>query len=524
MEVTHRRVDRAALLAAMERHFGFRTFRPGQAELIEAVLSGRDALGVLATGSGKSLCYQLPALLLSGVCVVVSPLIALMEDQVAALRARGFRGVTALHSGLDPDERRRREDRLCSGAYRLVYVSPERLAQPAFVRRLARVGVSLFVVDEAHCISQWGHEFRPDYLRLGQVVHGLGRPPTLALTATAPPPVQKDIVTALKMRDPVRVVLPVNRDNLAFDRVWVNGEAEKQAVLAERLLRLAGPGIVYVATREAAEAFCAWFSCRDGRPAAYFHGGMPADERSRILEQFRAGELFVVFATNAFGMGIDKPDVRFVLHAHAPASLEAYVQEAGRAGRDGAPAYACLLYDRADLALQQRLLAREYPPEAALVPLLARLRERGRGAARLEETADDPAARHLPAVVAQLELAGAVAYDPATGAWTWQDSRADVAELAAQVAERLQARKADRLRRLGALAAWAEGEGCRRAALDRYFGSPSGPKPASCCWACGVEWTAYADASGAMAWAEAAEPLGWRQRLAQLLPVAPTAT
>lgn len=515
-------MNRADLCAALERHFGYRAFRPGQAELIEAVLAGRDALGVLATGSGKSLCYQLPALLLNGVCVVVSPLIALMEDQVAALRARGFRGVTALHSGLDPAERRRREERLFAGAYRLVYVSPERLVQPAFAQRLARAGVSLFVVDEAHCISQWGHEFRPDYLRLGQVVHALGRPPTLALTATAPPPVQEDIVAVLKMRDPVRVILPVNRDNLAFDCVPVEGEAQKQAVLAERLARLAGPGIVYVATREAAEAFCTWFSRRDGRPAAYFHGGMPADERARILEQFRAGELFVVFATNAFGMGIDKPDVRFVLHAHAPASLEAYVQEAGRAGRDGAPAYACLLYDRADLALQQRLVVSEYPAEGALVPLLARLRAQGEGAACLDEV-DDPEMRHLSAVVAQLELTGAMAYDPATGTWMWQDAKADLDGLAKQVARRLRARRADRLRRLRALAAWAEGEGCRRAALDRYFGSPGGEKPAACCWACGVDWTAYADAAGAASWGKGTAPMGWRQRLAQLLPVTPAA-
>ncbi len=352
-----------SLDAALAAAFGHGAFRPGQREAAEALYAGRDVVAVMPTGAGKSLCYQLPALLLDGVTLVVSPLIALMKDQVDALSAKGL-AAAALHSGQGPAERAAAERALADGALRLLYVAPERLAAPGFLARLEALRVARLVVDEAHCISAWGHDFRPDYLRLGPLRAQLGVPAG-AFTATATPDVRADIARQLALDDPLEVVTGFERPNLSLAVVPVRTRAEKHRELA-RVVRAAGtPGIVYAATRKAVDEWAHALGAL-GLTAGAYHGGVADAERVRVQDAFLAGELDAIAATNAFGMGIDKPDIRFVVHADIPGGVEAYYQEAGRAGRDGQPARCELLFSPADIRTQEFFLEGSNPDQATL--------------------------------------------------------------------------------------------------------------------------------------------------------------
>ncbi|MBI4575773.1 MAG: RecQ family ATP-dependent DNA helicase [Planctomycetes bacterium] len=323
--------------------------------MVEAVVSGRDVLAVMPTGAGKSLCYQLPALLVEGTTLVVSPLIALMKDQVDALAARGHEA-TFINSSLAPEEQGERIRALGEGRLRLLYVAPERFRQRSFVAALSGARVARFAVDEAHCISQWGHDFRPDYRRLGQALDRLGRPPVAAFTATATPEVRQDIARELALRDPAEFLAGFERPELYLEVTPAGGAADKLARL-ERLMAPGESGIVYAATRRNVEDIAAHFH---GRLLAY-HAGMADAERSRVQEAFMTRTAAVVAATNAFGMGIDRADLRFVIHYDVPRSLEAYYQEAGRAGRDGGPARCTLLFHHGDVAIQEFLIAGNHP-------------------------------------------------------------------------------------------------------------------------------------------------------------------
>ncbi len=336
-----------ALLARL----GLESFRPGQREAVAAALEGRDTLVVMPTGGGKSLCYQLPALADRGLVVVISPLIALMADQLRRMREGGVRAAM-LASGLSEEEYRGALRDIRSGEAQLVLAAPERFASAAFRGALARRRVALFVVDEAHCVTEWGHDFRPDYLRLDHAIAELGRPPVMAATATATPRVAREIAGRLGLRDPVSVRSGFDRPNLAFDVFAVEGKgamARKRGALLHRLRRDGGlPAIVYCGTRRDTEAVGEFLSAR-GLKAVVYHAGLPAEARRRAQTDFMEGRAEVVVATNAFGMGVDKADVRTVAHWAIPTSLEAYYQEAGRAGRDGRPADALLLAARYDL-------------------------------------------------------------------------------------------------------------------------------------------------------------------------------
>ncbi|MCS5538758.1 MAG: ATP-dependent DNA helicase, partial [Roseibacillus sp.] len=333
--------------------FGFEEFLEGQAEIVEKILASRDGLVVMPTGGGKSLCYQLPALCLEGVTIVVSPLIALMKDQVDALVEKGV-AATLINSTLSHSEQRERIERMIAGDYKLVYVAPERFRAEGFVSAMREVKVALFAIDEAHCLSQWGHDFRPDYLRLGKARGTLGSPQCVAFTATATPVVRKDIVSVLELEEPFQIVTGFARANLSFNITPVETKAAKFRRTRE-VLEEHRTGIVYCATRkrveEVAETLNSW-----GVKCIGYHGGMKEEEREDTQNRFIRREVDVAVATNAFGMGIDRSDVRFVIHFEVPGSVEAYYQEAGRAGRDGEAAHCELLWNYADTRTQEFFL------------------------------------------------------------------------------------------------------------------------------------------------------------------------
>jgi ATP-dependent DNA helicase RecQ len=346
------------LINELRLHFGLRDFRPGQERIIAAVLAGQDVLAVMPTGSGKSLCYQLPALVLPGTAIVVSPLISLMKDQVDELNRRGV-GAGALHSMSSPEARRETCDAARRGALRLLYVAPERFASEPFLQLLSEIAVSRFVIDEAHCVSQWGHDFRPDYRRLAAGARLCrrsdgcdGRPPMAAVTATATAEVRDDVVRLLGLDRPQLIVAGFDRPNI-YLRVERADEYEKDRRLPE-LVR-GRRALVYTATRKTAERTAADLNSHGIKASAY-HAGLKDGERMRVQDAFAAGSLPVVCATNAFGMGIDRPDVDAVVHYAIPGSVEAYYQEIGRAGRDGRAATATLLWDYADLSTRRFLI------------------------------------------------------------------------------------------------------------------------------------------------------------------------
>jgi ATP-dependent DNA helicase RecQ len=342
-------------LNVLKEIFGFDSFRPGQEEVIRAVLEGKDTLAVMPTGGGKSLCYQIPALMQESLTVIVSPLISLMKDQVDSLLQSSVADAATLHSGLSPEERWEVERRVRTGEVKMLYVAPERLRSLEFVLALRRAGVGLFVVDEAHCISEWGHNFRPDYLFLPRAVRDLGNPPVLALTATATPRVRKDILRSLKMRSPEVVVTSFNRPNLTYRVLPAKEKKHKLPRILDVIRTSPPPGIVYGTTRKECEELARDLR-RSGVDAAAYHAGMGSVERASVQERFMTDDLDVVVATIAFGMGVDKPNVRFVIHSSVPGSLPAYIQESGRAGRDGVKAECVVLYRGADLGRRKRLV------------------------------------------------------------------------------------------------------------------------------------------------------------------------
>jgi ATP-dependent DNA helicase RecQ len=346
-------------LEGLAHHFGLSAFRPGQAEVVDSVLTGQNTVAVMPTGAGKSLCFQLPAMLLEGVTLVVSPLIALMQDQVDQLRQKNL-PAAFINSSLSESQRTERMNALRAGALKLVYVAPERLRSEALLEAL-QGQLSLMAIDEAHCISQWGHDFRPDYAQLGQVRKRLRPPRTVALTATATPEVRDDIARVLLLKEPKVFVAGFDRPNLFLEVVPVGGDADKREACLALASAAQGSGLVYCSTRKSAEALHAALE-KHGLEAVLYHAGLDDEARRRAQETFMSSERAIAVATNAFGMGIDKPGIRFVAHAGIPRAVEAYYQEIGRAGRDGAPAHGALLFNHADVFTQERLIEGNHPP------------------------------------------------------------------------------------------------------------------------------------------------------------------
>jgi ATP-dependent DNA helicase RecQ len=350
-----------ALMRTLHQTFGFKRLRPGQARIMRSVMARRDTLAIMPTGAGKSLCYQLPALHLPGVTLVVSPLISLMKDQSDKLAEAGV-ATTVVNSSLSRREERDALKQVAQHDSAIVFVTPERLAKPEFQElfKARDSRVALIVIDEAHCISQWGHDFRPAFLEIADAVTVLGRPPVLALTATATPEVIEDIVHALHLREPEIVVTDLFRDNLRYEVKQVTNDAEKLAALREATANNPGAGIIYAATvKEVEQVYHAL--ANDGHAVRMYHGRMAAAARREAQDEFMSGGCRLMVATNAFGMGIDKPDIRLVVHHQFPGSLEAYYQESGRAGRDGEASNCLLLFDQRDRRVQQFFQMGRYP-------------------------------------------------------------------------------------------------------------------------------------------------------------------
>lgn len=357
--------ENSVLEAELFRHFGYNAFRTGQKEIIEDILSGKDVFGILPTGTGKSVCYQLPAKLLNGITIVVTPLVSLMMDQVKELNAIHYRGAAAINGFVQPQERKQIYRNLAS--YRLIYVSPELLQRPELLAALRKVKIALFVIDEAHCISQWGHEFRPDYLKLGETLSILGNPQLLALSATAAPAVRQDIYRVLNSPHMKEHIYPMDRENIALGVVETQNEEEKLQIILEWLKKDYGPALIYFSSRNTAEEIAQKLLLRlPDKRIAFYHGGMDQMDRVLVQQQFMNGQLDIICCTSAFGMGINKKDIRLVMHYHLPTSLEAYIQEIGRAGRDGKQSISLLLYSESDVYLSKNLIQNELPDQRML--------------------------------------------------------------------------------------------------------------------------------------------------------------
>ena len=471
--------DPDALLA----HFGHDEFRPGQREAVQAALDGRDSLVVMPTGGGKSLCYQLPGIASADLTVVVSPLIALMADQYRRLLLGGH-PAAMIASGMDEDAVTAALEAVRSGATRIVFCSPERFASPAFLSALQARTVDLFVVDEAHCVSEWGHDFRPDYLRLRGVIDRLGSPVVMACTATATEQVAEEIRARLGLRDPFVVRSGFDRPNLSFDVVPLEGKgsrARKHGLLTAALADPASrPSIVYCGTRRDVEEVTERLRAQ-GLQAVGYHAGMAADERASAQHRFMEGDAEVVVATNAFGMGVDKADVRSVIHWAIPKSVEAYYQEAGRAGRDGLPARAVLLAMRADLGRLINFIERDRIEPAEVAAYMRRLESSSDGGT---VTIDIPRDDRERVSLGMAERSGMCSLEPAPGGRVEValSGTTDIARLAA-VCRQARDRGWRAYRAMEAFA--SPTAGCRRRALLDHFGdSRPGAPEGRCCDVC----------------------------------------
>ena len=511
---------------ALYEYFGYTEFRPGQREVLEHLIKGNDVLAVFPTGAGKSLTYQLAALSLPGTAIIVSPLIALMRDQVVDLQSRSIEGVSAINSTLTEQEVNDHLSDLAGGDEKLLYVTPERCSDPEFLEHLERTNVCLFVVDEAHCISEWGYDFRPAYLMLDKAIRASKRPPILALTATATPQVRTDIQSNLGLIDPLVIIHGFDRPNLVFDVLSASTDREKDwqllrlfgkassgkageaggymtsttatrrelpaAIdrdLADKIeyldATLDGSGLVYVATTAEARRVSALLN-EAGLKAAFYHGQMRKSDRDKVQQAWMDEITPVVVATTAFGMGINKPNLRYVVHYDLPASLEAYYQEAGRAGRDGLPAKAILIYDPRDRNIQNFFIGGSVPSEASLrdfwdeIRKVLRAKERANGEGKVNSLpiAEVAKIRNLPVarvrpLLAALEQAGGVAVVEGNG------DNQDVAHFRKLHVigrrllldmKKLQARKQYEQSRLEMMQRYASTRECRRKLLLGYFG------------------------------------------------------
>jgi ATP-dependent DNA helicase RecQ len=466
-----------AIARAAREIFGWTTLRAGQSEAIEALVAGRDAIVVLPTGAGKSAVYQLAGALRDGLTVVVSPLIALQDDQVAQLSSapRAARGAV-LNSTLGERATAELWDELRSGAVGYLFLTPEQLSKDDVVGALRDVGVALLAVDEAHCVASWGHDFRPDYLRLGAVRERLGAPPVVALTATGAEPVRVEVAERLRLVDPAVVVRGVDRPNIDLTVRRAVTADEKRAAVIAHVSAMTGSGLLYTATRREAEEYAATIAEAGSRVRVY-HAGLSRSEREETHRAFLADEVDLVVATNAFGMGIDKPDVRFVTHASVPESLDAYYQEIGRAGRDGDAADATLFYRQEDLGIRKYFVSRSVDVDELAAAYSAVAKAGGPLAAKALAAAVDAPPRRVTHLINLLVEGGVVRVGRRGAVAAAAVSPSEAAARAAEASER---RERIEQSRLDVMRRYADTRDCRRRTLLRYFGEDLDAPCGSC--------------------------------------------
>jgi ATP-dependent DNA helicase RecQ len=470
-----RTIPWAGLLQEARQRFGIKRFRSAQREVLESVFNGRSTIAIMPTGAGKSLTYQLPALFLSRPVVVVSPLIALMQDQQDKAE-RAEIAVEKIDSTLSTSEATAIADLIAQGIPQLIYVTPERLENREFVASLAESGVALFVVDEAHCIAQWGHDFRPAYLNLGYARKALGNPPVLALTGTATAEIVKEIRSLLEVADATIVNAGTERENIFFSVYPTVNTDAKLARIASMIAQEEGTGIIYTASVRSANELYQWLTER-GISVGHYHGRMRARDRERVQQDFMGGEHKVMIATKAFGLGIDKPDIRFVYHYEFPDSLETYAQEAGRAGRDGAHAHAALLYRLEDKRIQSFFLAGRYPklPElrAVLEVLASHSRQDQSPASALHIAAESGVGRRRTQVILHLLRQAALVRRGRRG-YVLKSAQPPTDQALATLLETYVERAQNDKERLAEMMHYAEAVQCRTQILRSYFGEPEG--------------------------------------------------
>jgi ATP-dependent DNA helicase RecQ len=464
----HMPAKKNSILEAARKNFGFDTLRPGQEEAIRALLKHHDSLVVMPTGSGKSAIYQVAGSLMKGATVVISPLIALQKDQVDSINTSNGDDAVVLNSTQRVSEARESMEKIEEGSGKYIFLAPEQLRKQETMEALENAGIELFVIDEAHCISEWGHDFRPDYLQLGSVIERLGHPTVLAMTATASPQVREEIVDRLGMPRPRIFVRDFDRPNIYLRVDRFQKEEEKLQALVHRVHWAEKPGIVYVATRKKAEEIMRALD-EEGVHALFYHGGLKASERTEIQERFMSDDAEVIVATNAFGMGIDKANVRFVYHYDITDSLDSYYQEIGRAGRDGERAEAVLFFRPEDLGVQ-KFRSSEGKLEPKQIERVADVIADQEGPVEAEEISEQTnLSERKPAnVIHRLEDVGALEVLPTGEVELAED--ADVREAAQDAAAEQEKRREMRQERLRHMQEYADLSTCRREYLLRYFG------------------------------------------------------